>query len=240
MKRTFSIIGQVIVWILLVVAIVFIVLTLTQKQNDGIPHVFGYSMVNVLSDSMKGTAKDDFQTGDLLFVKTLNDTQKEALQVGDIITFRSIVNGQQSFVTHRIAAVHNNNGTITFTTKGDNNSVADADDKAVSDVVGQYTGDKLAGWGNVMSFIQSKWGFFSCLIIPLVLFFVWQLIRLILAVRTYRKIGDTDEDDDTTSTAPLLTAETAELKASAASQDNAESVVVNESSGGAETDSKDE
>ncbi|MCL2739957.1 MAG: signal peptidase I [Oscillospiraceae bacterium] len=188
MKKSFAITGRIIVGLIIVVMAVFIFLTLSQR-DAGMPNIFGYSVLTVETDSMKGDAKDNFQAGDLIIVKNLSPEQTLTLTTGQIITFWDIIDGQRAFNTHRITQVHNDSGIPSFTTKGDNNSVVDTDRKIANDVIGLYSGTKIVGGGTVMTFLQSKWGFFYCLVIPLLLFFLWQIYKLTKAIGAYRRLA---------------------------------------------------
>ena len=194
-----SICGKVLLWILIILCALFIVLTLSQKQsNDGLAKLFGYSPLAVQSNSMKGDGEDNFQQGDLLFVKVLSEADKKNLKKGDIITFRDkmIMETQTVLNTHRIEEVLDADGKLKFRTKGDNNNEIDANDRYAGDVVALYKGTKIAGAGRVLDFLNSKWGFLFCLVLPLALFFLWRVIKLIMAIRAYKTVQDGDEDDD--------------------------------------------
>lgn len=43
----------------------------------------------------------------------------------------------------------------------------------------KLTGMKIANFGSALSFLQSRTGFMICIIIPLALFFIWQIYKLI-------------------------------------------------------------
>ncbi len=79
-------------------------------------------MMIVLTDSMVGDKDDSFNGGDLIFVKTV---KPEDVKVGDVISFFD-PNGNGSTVTsHRVVEVINEDGKISFKTKGDNNNTED-------------------------------------------------------------------------------------------------------------------
>lgn len=76
-------------------------------------------IVVVLSGSMEPA----FFRGDLLF---LTNFQEEPVRVGEIVVFK--VEGRDIPIVHRVLKLHekgDNNGTVKFLTKGDNNSVDD-------------------------------------------------------------------------------------------------------------------
>ena len=63
-------------------------------------------------------------------------------------------------------------------TKGDNNELADIHMIADGDIVGKYV-CHLAGYGKVMSFLSSSLGFLLVIVLPLLIFFIYQVYHLI-------------------------------------------------------------
>ena len=63
-------------------------------------------------------------------------------------------------------------------TKGDNNELADIHMIADGDIVGKYV-CHLAGFGKVMSFLSSSLGFLLVIVLPLLVFFIYQVYHLI-------------------------------------------------------------
>ena len=190
-----SITGKVLLGLIILIVAFFIILTLSRKRDDGdTPSLFGYSYVSVLSNSMNAGKDGDFRKGDLLVVKTLTDDQTKNLKVGDIITFRDFVNGQRALTTHRINSIFyktDKNGKKTvsgYITKGDNNPVVDDTERAPEDIVAIYNGTKIGGGGNVMDFLKSQTGFLLVLVLPLALFFIWRIYKLVRAVADYKKV----------------------------------------------------
>ena len=83
-KKTLSVIGNVILWLFVIFAEFVTVLVFSSQSNkDGISNVFGKSLITIQSDSMKPT----FQTGDLIIDQVLTNADKTMLQPGDVITY---------------------------------------------------------------------------------------------------------------------------------------------------------
>ena len=83
-----------------------------------VPLLTGSQTYSVLTSSMA----PKYAPGTFLVVKP---TPVDTLQVGDVITFQ-IESGKPAVITHRIIGISaEQNGERTFTTQGDNNSVAD-------------------------------------------------------------------------------------------------------------------
>ena len=107
-KRTKGDIASLVILIVLAVILVPIFainLTLIIKGSidpDVPPDVFGVAPMAVTTGSMDGDEADSFAEGALIFVRILDEEEKQALQEGDIVTFRT--NG--AYVTHRIVTVN--------------------------------------------------------------------------------------------------------------------------------------
>ena len=66
-----------------------------------------------------------------------------------------------------------------FTTKGDNNDVADTHIISDGDIVGKYL-FALPQMGKVMDFLASSMGFLVVIVLPMLLFFIYQVYHLIV------------------------------------------------------------
>jgi len=189
MKKVFRIILDVVAWLLLIFALLITLLVFASNKNNGISSLFGRMPMSVQSDSMLPTMK----TGDLIIVK---EADLYSLKVGDVITFYSIVDGRRILVTHRIIEINEFENTRSFVTKGDNNPVEDSLPAYASDIVGKWTGFKWKGGGKVLDFLQTKKGFFICILIPLAIFFLFELYKFIVALIQAKKPEITEEEEE--------------------------------------------
>ncbi|MBQ7956460.1 MAG: signal peptidase I [Clostridia bacterium] len=161
-KKTSSVIetiGDVITAIILVFSVIFTALTLSSANSEnGLPNIAGYSLFSVQSDSMEPV----FYTGDLLVIK---EYQGEELNSGDIISFRTIEQGQYIINTHRIVECHDIGGIKTYTTRGDNTPANDQTDVVASEIVGVYAykanqkngvddGTRVKGVGKIIDIVK--------------------------------------------------------------------------------------
>lgn len=181
---------SVISWIILIFALLITILVFSGEKNNGVSTLFGYIPLTVESDSMLPTfAKDD-----LIIVKEIDDIS--ALQTGDVITFWTLIDGKKVKNTHRITDVININGNLSFTTKGDNNDVKDSLNVYPADLIGKWNNFKLNGFGKVMNFLKTKTGFFICIIIPMVLFFLFELYKLIVVIVEIKRPAAAEIDEE--------------------------------------------
>ena len=173
LKRIGTIVIRVILWAIILLAALYAFTTMATKDDQSVSRILGYTPMTVESDSMKPT----FCKGDLIFIKK-RDTSK--LKEGDIITFHTIIDNQYALNTHRIQKIDEVNGVRSYTTIGDNNNgVADQHVISDGDIVGKYVGH-ISNLGKVMSFLSSSMGFLIVIVLPMLLFFVYQVYNLIM------------------------------------------------------------
>ena len=191
-KKILTIAGNVLIWLFVAFSLIITILVFSaQGSEDGVPSVFGKSLITISTDSMSPV----YEAGDLVFMEKLDSEAVAGLKKGDIITFRTPVdiNGDGmvgDLNTHRIEEVQDANNR--FVTKGDHNLIPDNEGDTPyyvhhSDVIGICTEDgKIKGLGNVISFLRSSLGFFLCIVLPLILFFLYELYNFITIIVTER------------------------------------------------------
>lgn len=186
LKKIINIIINILIVLLLAVSVLVAALALASKA-EGVPSVLGYVPLSVQSDSMK----DEFEKGDLIISKAVDDST--AFQKGDIITFQTIIEGEDALNTHRIVDVTETGGVEFYITKGDNNPVEDEQPVAETAVVAKYDGICFEGVGEVYDFITSQFGFFLVILLPLIIFFLYEVFRVIKNIIDYNKEKALDE-----------------------------------------------
>ena len=173
MKRAGTIVISVILWAIILLAALYAFTTMATKDDQSVASILGYTPLVVETDSMKPT----FESGDLIFIKKC-DTSK--LNEGDIITFHTIIDNQYALNTHRIQKIDEANGVRSYTTIGDNNNgIAYQHVISDGDIVGKYIGH-VSGLGKVMNFLSSSMGFLIVIVLPMLLFFIYQVYNLIM------------------------------------------------------------
>lgn len=172
-KRVGTIIISVLLWLVILVAALYAFTTMATKDNQNVANLFGYTPLVVESNSMSPTFKKD----DLIFVKKC-DTSK--LEEGDIICFHTIIDNEYALNTHRIQSIAENGEVRSYTTVGDNNNgVADQHIISDGDIVGKYVGH-ISGAGKLMNFLSSSTGFLLVIVLPMLIFFIYQVYNLIM------------------------------------------------------------
>ena len=203
-KKILLIVANVLVWVFLALSVLTTILVFTaQGSEDGVPAVFGKSLVSVATNSMEGT----FDPGDLILLEKLPDKDsKRNLEIGTIITYHAPIDLDGDGVvgdinTHRIVDYDGNS----YITQGDNNPLRDNEGdhpyvvpfNNVIGVVGEDDG--IAGLGGVIAFLRSSLGFLLCIVLPLGLFFLYELYRfvtIVLAERAERAAGMAESEEE--------------------------------------------
>lgn len=147
---------------LLTLAALFTVGLLSFIQGSE-PSILGRKLIIVTSGSMEPV----FDTGSLILVNT---RANNAFSEGDIVMYRSPENPNTN-VTHRIIEVIEENGAISYRTKGDNNTYEDPLLIGDQHIIGAYTNFTIPRLGYFFSFIRSRNG-----IITLAMLFGFYLV----------------------------------------------------------------
>lgn len=192
MKKVVGIVINVILWLFVVFAALTTVVVFTGTSNNGVGNLFGYMPFSIQTQSMEPTIK----AGDVVIGKEVDfNTLKE----GDIITYWTTVDEQKILNTHRITKViSNGKGSVpSFKTKGDNNQIEYEYTVAAADIVAKYN-SKISGLGKAVDFLETQKGFFICIVLPLILFFLYQLYHFIKVIVTVKQenAGLSKEDEE--------------------------------------------
>ena len=184
-KKAGTIVISVLLWIVILIAALYAFTTMATRDNQNVSSLLGYTPLVVKTNSMSPT----FDAGDLIFIKKCDpDTLKE----GDIICFHTIIDNEYALNTHRIEKIDESNGVRSYTTMGDNNNgIADRHIISNGDIVGKYTGH-LKKAGKVMDFLSSSTGFLIVIVIPMLLFFIYQVYNLIMISIRLKKVMAVD------------------------------------------------
>ena len=213
-NKVLTIIGIVLCVILVPILIVNCTLLLKSFVNkDEVPDFGGVMPLIVLTDSMY----PDIKSGDLIICKTVD---VETIEVDDVISFYDPAGNGVSVVTHKVIEIVTEDGQLAFRTKGINNNTEDRLLVPADKVIAEYTGVRIPGAGNVAIFMQSTAGLIVCVVLPIVLFVGYDVIR--------RKMYEKNKGDDMEE----LKRELEALKAAAANKEmqNAEGRMQNEES----------
>lgn len=181
-SKVLTVIGIVLCVILIPMLIVNCTLIVkTFINEDEAPDFAGVVPLIVLTDSMY----PDIKRGDLIFSSVVDEGE---IVVGDVISFYSPDEDFQTIWTHQVVEIVEIEGKTYYRTKGINNPTEDRLAIPADKVVGKYTGVRLAGLGNVAMFMQTLPGLIVCVVLPIILFVAYDVIRR----RMYEKSNATD------------------------------------------------
>lgn len=156
----------IIVCVLLVMVLIINVTIVVKSfmHPERVPDFFGYKPFIVLSGSMEPKLLE----GDIIVTKAI---APEQVVKGNIITFRSDNN---TVVTHRVISVKATGG-LTFYTKGDANTVADAKAVKAEELEGIYLW-RIAGVGRIGMFLKTPIGILLFLITLTCIFIIYFIV----------------------------------------------------------------
>ena len=164
-KKLKVVLSSIVLVILVPILFVSLVILINSYTNpDEVPSFFGWKPFIVLSGSME----TEIYSGDVAVVK---EVDLKEINKNDIIAFKE----DDIVITHRVVDIINENGTIKYKTKGDNNNVEDSGYVLAEQVEGKYQ-FKVRRLGNFAMFAQTPIGMIVCLSIPVGLLLLIQMI----------------------------------------------------------------
>lgn len=213
LKKTGTIVISVLLWVIILVAALYAFTTMATRDNQNVSDIMGYTPLVVKSDSMAPT----FRAGDLIFIKKCDTS---TLKEGDIICFHTIIDNEYALNTHRIQKIEESGDARSYTTLGDNNNgITDTHIISDGDIVGKYVGH-LQNAGKVMDFLSSSIGFLIVIVLPMLLFFIYQVYNLIMiSIRLKKAVAV-----ETAKEAALAQSQVAELEEAKRLREEAEAL----------------
>ncbi|MBQ7035794.1 MAG: signal peptidase I [Clostridia bacterium] len=171
--------------VVLVFAIILAVLatyvSYVSTSGSGVPSVLGLRLFSIQTDSMY----DTLMPGDLVIDTAVKDPA--TLQKKDIITYWTVIDGERVLNTHRIVEIYDGNGYLIFATKGDNNTTVDTLTVHESEIVGKYA-FRIPGVGKAFDYLQTSTGFLIVVVIPVLIFLLYQLIQFFRVLFEYQNV----------------------------------------------------
>lgn len=169
-QKILTIIGTILCIILLPILIINCTLIVKSYVNeDEVPSVGGIFPMIVLTDSMHPV----IESGDLIICHT---AEAEEIVVDDIISFYDPMGSGTSVVTHRVLEVIEEDGKISFRTKGDNNNAEDTALVPAKNLIGIYK-SRIPTVGHVAMFMQTTPGLIVCCVCPVLLLVGVDMLR---------------------------------------------------------------
>ena len=180
-KKILNIVVNVVLVIAIVLAAVCTYVSFVSTSGSGVPSILGIRPFTVQSDSMYPA----LQPGDLIIDTAVKDPSK--LQIGDIVTYWTIIDGERVLNTHRITGIYDGGTYRYFETKGDRNTISDPVTVHESEIVGQYK-FRIPGVGKVLDYLQTSTGFLIIIVLPVLLFFIFHLVQFFRVLFEYQNV----------------------------------------------------
>ncbi len=205
-KKVLNIVTTVLLVLVIIFGVICSYTAFMSKQGNRPPEIFGLRIFSIQSDSMEPV----FYEGDLVFDTAVD---VKALEVGDIITFYTVIQGERVLNTHRITEITEmqtaDGSYLYFTTKGDNAPDEDPLGVHQNEIVGKYA-FAIPAMGSVIDFLQTSVGFGVVIVLPVFIFFIYNLVQFFRVFFDYKAKkmrmelkqqmregkGLDDEDDD--------------------------------------------
>ncbi|MBO5772604.1 MAG: signal peptidase I [Clostridia bacterium] len=188
LKKVGSILVDVLIVLVMLIALLVIVSSISARSNDGVGNVFGVTIFSVQSDSMSGT----FEEGDVILGKVYN-RRDVTLEEGDVITFWYYTSEGRIINTHRIVDVISDG---VYQTQGDAESQPDEKTIATAQIIAYYDYDPetqkdditvLPGLGKVIDFLKEPAGFLIFIILPLLALTAYEVYNFVQNLKAYRQ-----------------------------------------------------
>ena len=202
----------------LIISVFVAVMALTSKSNpDGLPNIFGYTLQYVQTNSMSTPSPDGYEGGeftdkDVIIGRIFDIDNPVEFDVGDIVTFKSKkydAEGNALRITHRIVdKVEVFPNYYAYQTWGDNRELAEVPDQNnVDDYIrdvdivaynytSDYHGKVLTGFADFMRTLRSQTGFFGFILLPMIIFFFYAIIRVVISSMDYKKVRSIEETEE--------------------------------------------
>lgn len=136
-----------------------ILIAISSENNVNLINLFGYKSYIIKTNSMEPT----ININDVVINK---DVSKDAINVGDVITFLH----EGEVITHRITKIDNDSGVTQYTTKGDNNNIEDTFKITYENIKGKHV-LTIPYLGKVVQLLENKLLFLIILLIILIFMF---------------------------------------------------------------------
>lgn len=174
--------------LIIVIYVVFITSCILFKNRYGFTQFGDYTFIPVVSDNEKYIK--DVDKGDLLIAKKI-----DKVSLNDSIYFYTSENRNYIVREGKVTKVPLNDGDTLY------DITVEKLDKSIDTTV---SGSKVVGTkaflfpllGSILTFLESDTGFLLCVLLPIILVFLYQIYEFISVVRYERRLGK-EEDKNT-------------------------------------------
>ncbi len=217
MKKAGRIISNVLVTVVLIFSIITTIIAISSTKSEigketGLPNFFGKALFAVESDSMDGDEEDSFKKHSLIIVDLVDHSgdKDKVYKVGDVVTFKMKKADKTILNTHRIVAdpyapehevvdgVWIHGGEPAYLTKGDKQT-ANIDSLSLESgespmyqsndtiVAIRTSSIEIPLLGGLMLLLKKPEGFAVCVVIPTLIFFLFELFKFVSILMENKK-----------------------------------------------------
>lgn len=179
--KTVNRIINILLVVVIALAAVCTFVSFVSSTGHGVPNILGVQLLSIKTDSMY----PELKAGDLAIDGPVKDPS--TLRPGEIITYWTVIDGERVLNTHRIVNIFDAGEYLVFETKGDNNTSVDPLTVHESEVIGKYK-FHIGGLGKAFDYLQTPTGFFLVVLLPVILFFIFNLVQFFRALFEYQGI----------------------------------------------------
>lgn len=237
--KIIKIASNVLLYCFIALCAVLVITSFAMKQNtDDALTVFGYQARIIQSDSMEKSEFTDVSkykiksipVKSLVFIQTVPEDEQEAeewfadLEVGDVLTFRYVYNGQIT-ITHRIIEIEEKStGGRILTLEGDNKNASTnlmqqtLDTSKHFDLTNyNYTIGKVTGQSFLLGLLvyamNTPVGMFCIVVVPCIIIIIMEILRIVNVFSEDKRKKDSEEKAEKDAEIELLKQQLAALQA---------------------------
>ena len=180
-SKTINRVINILLVVVIALAAVCTFVSFVSSSGNGVPNILGVQLLSIKTDSMY----PELKAGDLAIDGPVKDATK--LRPGEIITYWTVIDGERVLNTHRIVNIFDGGDYLIFETKGDNNTSVDPLTVHESEIIGKYK-FHIGGLGKAFDYLQTPTGFFLVVLLPVLLFFIFNLVQFFRALFEYQGV----------------------------------------------------
>lgn len=181
MRKVIKTISSILFCVLFVFAAFFVGMKFMGED----PNVFGYNFYYILTGSME----PELSAGDIIIGEAVEPSD---LKTGDVVVYRGEYGQTKGkTITHEIVDIKEENGEVLFITKGTANDIEDPPVTG-NQIISRMT-VKVPVLGKIFSIVNSRWGFFIIIILPLVCLLANEIYSLIKVIKSGKEEQNNDE-----------------------------------------------
>lgn len=190
LKRVFGVVWDIIE-VVVIVYVIFMTSCILCRNKYGYTQFDKYVFVTVSENNNKFLP--DYKPGDLLIIKS----QSSGINVGDVVYYYVTVNEEYIVKSGIVETKMEDDYSALYTLKdGGNVSIAG------NRVIGKYVSIE-SGKGAILDFLEGRVGFLLCVLLPVLLIFIYQIYRLFVTAK-YDEVDDEVDIEEKSANSKML------------------------------------